>query len=124
MKKHRALWRLAGVTLLCAAPYAILPPLCEIAPEGMVWAVSFLLCYLAVPVSALLAPYWIARAGIPAIAAWPWPVLCALILPLWGMQPGWSVLALGALIALVSAVAGEERRKRLQTPPKGRSKRR
>ena len=35
-----------------------------------------------------------------------------------------TALVLGALIALVSAVAGEERRKRLQTPPKGRSKRR
>ena len=74
--------------------------------------------------AAAAACYLVLFAAAPAIAAWTWPVLCALILPLWGMQPGWGVLALGALIALVSAVAGEERRKRLQTPPKGRSKRR
>lgn len=124
MKKYRALRRFFLVLALCAAPYVILPPLCDHCPEGMVWAVSFVLCYLLVPVSAAVAPYWMARGGVPAIAAWPWPALCALILPLWGMQPGWGMLAAGAFVGVISAVAGEERTRRLETPPKGRRKRR
>lgn len=122
MKKYRALRRWGIAVLLCAAPYVILPPVCDRCPEGIVWVVSFLLCYLIVPVSAAFVPYWMTRGGVPAIAAWPWPALCALILPLWGMQPGWGMLVAGALIGLVSAVAGEERTKRLEKP-KGRRKR-
>lgn len=122
-KKHPALKRLIAVTLCCAAPYVILPLISDHLPEEMLWGISFLLCHLCVPISALFAPYFIARAGIPAIAAWPWPILCGLILPLWGMQPGLFAMAAGTLIAIVSAVAGEEMRRR-QTSANPRKRRR
>lgn len=113
MKKINPAWRCLGLAVLgCAAPYVILPPVCQALPEGIVWCISFVLCYIMLPVSALIAPYCLARAGIPAIAAWPWPVLCVLILPLWGMRPGLFSTMAGIAIALVSAVTGEEMRRR------------
>lgn len=125
MKKHGALIRLISITLLCALPYILIPVLSEYLPEGMVWGLTFFLCNLLAPLSAAFAPFFIARAGIPAIAAWPWPALCALILPLWGLRPTLFAMVTGVLVAIISAVAGEEWRKRKENAKgvRGRKKR-
>lgn len=128
-RKQSAL-RLAGAgAAICAAPYVILPPVCSVLPEGIVWGIAFILCYLMLPLSAMIAPYMLSRRGLPAIAAWPWPVLGVLILPLWGMQPQTASCVIGTLVALVSAVAGEEMRRREtgareETSPRRNRKRR
>lgn len=127
MKKHPWLVRILSVTGACALPYLLIPPAGEYLPGGMLWGLTFLLCWILPPLSAAVAPFWIARAGVPAIAAWPWPIACALILPLWGLAPAPASLIFSFAAALVSAAAGEAWERRVQQSrrkgtayPKGR----
>lgn len=116
MKKHRAMVRLTILTCACALPYIVLPALDTLLPEMLLLPVTLFLCEWLPLLSAVLAPFFIARGGVPAIAAWPWPLLCTLILPLWGMRPGLFAIGVGALLSIVSAVAGEEWEKRRHAP--------
>ena len=128
-KTYPAFLRIAIAMVFCALPYAVLPPLCEVLPEEIVWIVSFILCHALLPVSALIAPYALSRRGIPAIAAWPWPLVGALILPLWGLRTGTAATVVAVIISIISAVTGEEvwRREtdvRKETPHRKRKRRR
>lgn len=96
----------------CVIPFAALPPLLTLLPEAALYAGTFGLVYLLCPVLSILVPYRIARRAIAPIAAWPWPLIGYLILPLYGIRPSFAVLFACALLALVSGVCGDEVRQK------------
>ena len=109
----------AGIAA-CILPFAAAPPLLSLLPEEALYAVTFALVYLLCPVLSVIVPYRIARRAIAPIAAWPWPLIGYLILPLYGIRPSFSVLFACALLALVSGVCGDEVRQNSEKAPRGR----
>lgn len=106
--KGRATFWFAMGLVVCALPFAALPPLLARLSAEATMAGLWLLIWAACPVLAVLCSFFVARRGVPAILAWlPAPV-GYLLLPLWGIRPEWPVLLIAAVVGLISGVAGEQ----------------
>lgn len=106
--KGRATFWFALWLVVCALPFAALPPLlARLSAEATIAGLWLLLW--AVPLAlAALGSFFAARRGVPAALAWLLAPVGYLLLPLWGIRPEWSVLFIAAVVGLISGVAGEQ----------------
>ena len=101
--------RVAGFLLACALPFGGFPPLLVLLPLRALIASLWVLVWAACPLLAIFLPYRMVRAGIPAAAAWLFPVTGYLLLPLWQIRPEWPVILLACVLGIFSGVAAEQR---------------
>ena len=102
-------FRVVGWLVVCAAPFACLPPLLVRLPDALLAPALTVLWRGACPFLALWVPYRAARGGIPAAVGWLFAPLGTLALPLWGMRPEPLSVLLGCLLGVVSGVTAEQR---------------
>lgn len=112
MRKNKTLLVFCLSVLSCILPFALLPPLCALLPAEPLYLATYVLSYFLCPVLSVIFPFIISRHAVAPIAAWPWPLVGALLLPLWGIRPSFVSLGISFFIGIVSAVCGDELRKR------------
>jgi hypothetical protein len=112
IRRGRASLCAAVWLLLCALPFAALPPLLALLPLRGAMAGLWLLVGVACPLMAAPVGFCAARGGVPAALAWPFAALGCLLLPLWGIRPEGAPLLIACALELVGAVAAEQGRAR------------
>ncbi len=106
-RRSALLW--ASVWLLvCALPFAALPPLLATLPLRGAMAGLWLLIWVLCPVLAAIASFFAAYAGVPAALAWLFAPLGYLLLPLWGIRPEWAILLAACAIGILFGVTAEQ----------------
>lgn len=106
-KSNASLWAAVWL-LICALPFAVLPPLLALLPMRGAMAGLWLLVWALCPLIAVIASFFAARAGVPAALAWLFAPLGYLLLPLWGIRPEWPILLTACIVGIFFGVAAEQ----------------